>query len=346
MRAKPGPERVVRRSESATLDTQSQNRWAIVLAGGEGKRLRSLTRRLGYDVPKQFCPLLERETLLQLTLRRVALAIDPAQTVTVVTRSHARFFSPLMAPLTGRDAHRNARQNLIVQPENRGTAIAIAYAAFRLAEMDPAASVAVFPSDHWFSDDVELMRNVERAFALVSEFQELTVALGIAAERPEPGYGWFELGAPILNEAAQLFEVRHFWEKPPAETTRAIWNAGAHRNGFILVSRVSALLSLILKTLPRLHGAFHSIKPVLGTMFEAQTIEALYRDLPRMEFSQRVLARAPQALAVLAVSNLQWSDLGDPQRVLGLLKRIAQTGQREQLANAIRALHRRTRRAA
>ena len=74
------------------LDTQSQNRWAIVLAGGEGKRLRSLTRRLGYDVPKQFCPLLERETLLQLTLRRVALAIDPAQTVTVVTRSHARFF--------------------------------------------------------------------------------------------------------------------------------------------------------------------------------------------------------------------------------------------------------------
>jgi mannose-1-phosphate guanylyltransferase len=109
VRAKPVPERVVHRSESATLNTQSQNRWAIVLAGGEGKRLRSLTRRLGYDVPKQFCPLLERETLLQLTLRRVALAIDPAQTVTVVTRSHARFFSPLMAPLTGRDAHRNGR---------------------------------------------------------------------------------------------------------------------------------------------------------------------------------------------------------------------------------------------
>jgi len=346
VRAKPVLERLVRRSESAALDTQSQNRWAIVLAGGEGKRLRSLTRRLGYDVPKQFCPLLERETLLQLTLRRVALAIDPAQIMTLVTRSHARFFAPLMAGLPGHDAHCNVWQNLIVQPANRGTAIAIAYAAFRLAEMDPAASVAVFPSDHWFSDDVELMRNVERAFALVSEFPNLTVALGIAAERPEPGYGWFELGGPILNQAAQLFEVRHFWEKPPAEITRAIWNAGAHRNAFILVARVSALLSLILKTLPRLHGAFHSIKPVLGTMFEAQTIEALYRDLPRMEFSQRVLARAPQVLAVLAVSNLQWSDLGDPQRVLGLLKRIAHTGQREQLANAIRALHRRTRRAA
>ena len=329
-----------------TLDTQYQNRWAIILAGGEGKRLRSLTRRLGYDVPKQFCPLLEQETLLQLTLRRVALAVDRARTLTVVTRSHERFFSPMMADLAHHDPHHHLHDNLIIQPDNRGTAAAIAYGAFRLAEMDPAASVALFPSDHWFSDDAELMRNVERAFALVSEFQELTVALGVAAERPEAGYGWFELGAPILDQAARLFEVRRFWEKPPAETTRAIWNAGAHRNSFILVAKVSALLSLIQKTLPRLHSAFHRVRAVLGTMFERRTIESLYQDLPQLEFSQRVMARSPQALAVLTLGNLEWSDLGEPRRVLSLLKRIERTGQREQLVNAIRALHRRTRGAA
>ncbi len=336
----------MRISEPGTLNAQFQNRWAIILAGGEGKRLRSLTRRLGYDVPKQFCPLLERETLLQLTLRRVALAVDPAQTLTVVTRSHERFFSPMMEELAQHPRYDLPHHNLIVQPDNRGTATAIAYGAFRLAEIDPAASVAVFPSDHWFSDDAELMRDVERALAMVSEFQDLTVALGVAAARPEAGYGWFELGAPILNETDRLFEVRCFWEKPPAQTTRAIWRAGACRNSFILVAKVSALLGLILKTLPRLHGAFHGVRPVLGTMFEGRTIESLYRDLPRMEFSQRVMARAPQALAVLAVGNLEWSDLGDPRRVLNLLKRIARTGQREQLAGTIRDLYRRTRRAA
>jgi mannose-1-phosphate guanylyltransferase len=301
-----------------------------------------LTRRLGYDAPKQFCPLLEHETLLQLTLRRVALAVDPAQTLTVVTRSHERFFSPILADSSRHTPH----DNLIIQPCNRGTATAIAYSAFRLAEMDPAASVAVFPSDHWFSDDAELMRNVERAFALVSEFQELTVALGVAADRPEAGYGWFEPGAPILNEDARLFEVRRFWEKPPAETTRAIWNAGAYRNSFILVARVSALLGLLLKTLPRLHGSFQRLRAVLGTMFERRTIESLYRDLPQLEFSQRVMARSPRALAVLAVDNLEWSDLGEPRRVLSLLKRIERTGQREQLVKTIRALRRRTRGAA
>lgn len=317
---------------------QPQNRWAIVLAGGEGSRLRALTRRLGNDVPKQFCPLLERETLLQLTLRRVALAVDPTQILTIVTRAHQRFFAPMMVEFPHYD--------LVVQPDNRGTATAIAYGAFRIAEMDPAASVAVFPSDHWFSNDMELMRNVGRAFTLVSEFQELTVALGLAAERPEAGYGWFELGERIVSEPAPLFEVRRFWEKPPAETARAIWKGGAQQNSFILVAKVSALLNLIRKTLPRLHGAFSTVRPILGTTFEERTIESLYRDLPLLEFSQRVMARSPRALAVLPVGNLEWSDLGEPRRVLRLLKRIARTEQREQLARAIRDLSRRTRGAA
>ena len=152
----------------------------------------------------------------------------------------------------------------------------------------------------------------------------------------KPGYGWFELGAPILNEEAQLFEVRRFWEKPPAETTRAIWNAGAHRNSFILVAKVSALLSLILKTLPRLHAAFHSVRPVLGTMFEGRTMSRFIGICRGWNFPSGCWPARPQSLAVLAVSNIEWSDLGDPQRVLNLLKRIAQTRQREQLASAIR----------
>lgn len=40
-------------------------RWAIIRAGGDGTRLRDLTRRIaGDDRPKQFCPLLGEETHL------------------------------------------------------------------------------------------------------------------------------------------------------------------------------------------------------------------------------------------------------------------------------------------
>jgi len=76
------------RSSTSNLSLRA----AVILAGGEGLRMRSVTRFITGqdDVPKQFCPLLEQETLLQLTLRRVALAVDPARTLTVVTRSHDR----------------------------------------------------------------------------------------------------------------------------------------------------------------------------------------------------------------------------------------------------------------
>ena len=87
---------------------------AVVLAGGDGTRLRSLTWQLaGDDRPKQFCHLLGAETLLAATRRLVA----PGSLFTVVTRKHERYYRPELA-----DA---APGTVLVQPESRGTAPAI-----------------------------------------------------------------------------------------------------------------------------------------------------------------------------------------------------------------------------
>src|SRR5207247_6076241 len=91
---------------------------AVVLAGGDGTRLRSLTRQLaGDDRPKQFCHLLSAETLLAATRRRARRLIAPGSLFTVVTRKHERFYRPELA-----DA---APGTVVVQPESRGTAPAI-----------------------------------------------------------------------------------------------------------------------------------------------------------------------------------------------------------------------------
>ena len=87
-------------------------RWAVILAGGDGARLRSLTERIsGHGRPKQFCPVLGSETLLEATRRRVALGISPHRTLVVVTRPHEPFYAPLLADVWTRQ--------LVVQPENR-----------------------------------------------------------------------------------------------------------------------------------------------------------------------------------------------------------------------------------
>ncbi len=71
---------------------QSSQRWGVILAGGDGKRLLPLTRRItGDDRPKQFCALTGGETLLDQTRRRVSRMVPEQQTLLVMTRTHEHF---------------------------------------------------------------------------------------------------------------------------------------------------------------------------------------------------------------------------------------------------------------
>ena len=132
------------------------NTWAVILAGGDGTRLQSMTRAItGDDRPKQFVPVIGGTTLLDQTRRRVALSIERERTLIVVTRKHRRFYKPLAKEIS---------PNLLVeQPHNKGTAPAIVYALLRIAAKSPQAIVAMFPSDHFFADDEEFMSHIDAA---------------------------------------------------------------------------------------------------------------------------------------------------------------------------------------
>jgi mannose-1-phosphate guanylyltransferase len=299
---------------STRTATQDQQRWGIILAGGEGTRLSSLTRRLAGDGrPKQFCSLFGDSTLLEKTRSRVTLGIADDQIMTVVTRAHELYYASLLRDMR--------RHNLVIQPGNRGTAVGILYALFRLARLTPAASVALFPSDHFISDDREFMSDVDLAFKVVTVRPELTVILGIAADSPEPEYGWIEPGAPIGTDSAAVFEVRQFWEKPSIELAKQLLDRGCLWNSFVMVAPLSTLLGLILVAAPDLYRLFTHISSNLLTNSEERSIERLYASISNADFSHDVLARHPANLAVLPVHGCDWSDLGEPKRVLDLWSR-------------------------
>lgn len=282
---------------------------AIILAGGDGSRLLSLTRFItGADVPKQFCRLDGRSSLLDLTRRRVSLAFRESETVIVVNQQHRRHYAPAQSVF--------GETLWLEQAANRGTAPAILHALLRLRQHLPGeAIVTIFPSDHYVADDSVFMRHVAIAERTIQDRPELLVILGIAPTYPEPAYGWIEPAEQIGNSLEEaILRVRSFWEKPPVPIAERLWLSGGCWNSFVFSARIDTLLDLIRSATPALVSAFTPLldaPPSTGSTIAA----AIYQHLPSVGFSEAVMAKAPRQLAVRPVNDVAWSDLGDPHRV-------------------------------
>jgi mannose-1-phosphate guanylyltransferase len=294
-----------------------KNEWAIILAGGDGTRLQSMTRAItGDNRPKQFVPVIGGSTLLDQTRRRVALSIDPDRTSIVVTQKHRRFYEGL--------AHEISPSLLIEQPVNKGTAPAILYALLRIATTSPDAIVALFPSDHFFADDEEFMAHIDVAIGTVKFQPETVVLLGITPTAPETEYGWIEPQPSILASVERsITRVKKFWEKPGSSLASSLMKRGCLWNSFVMVGRVDALLRMTRAALPQMYAMFAAITPTFETAAEHRALAELYSRIDDSNFSHQVLAVRPEDLMVMRVGDVGWSDLGEPNRVLSTLARLS-----------------------
>lgn len=280
-------------------------RWSVILAGGEGSRLRPLTRLIsGDDRPKQFCPIIGKDSLLEKTMRRVTRSVPQPQIVVSLCEKHREFYQ------NERGVDPSQR---IVQPSNKGTAPPIVHSLMSIERVDPAGIVSVMPCDHHYANEGAFSNALESAFDTARRHPNSIVLMGAQPEYPETEYGWIEPGAPEETSVPlNVFEVRAFQEKPSAEAAAHLFRLGCLWNTFVMVGRVGAFLDAVSETLPGL--VKHLSKSMLWDRAETHVAPGVYENLPELNFSSVVLSPAVSHLLVMRLENTGWTDLGNPVR--------------------------------
>jgi mannose-1-phosphate guanylyltransferase len=280
--------------------------WAVLLAGGDGIRLQDLTVKIvGDERPKQFCPIVGTETLLSQTRSRLDPLFSTDRQTFLVSCGHERYYSKEL---------QDVRSSLVIeQPVNRGTAVGMITALLQIMKADPDAVVGFFPCDHHYADDDSFRSTVRSATAAAEQFPRSLVIVGADAEYAETDYGWIEPGLPVAQTRGNpLRQITRFWEKPALPQARALLQSGCLWNTFVTIGTAATFLELAYSQVPNVVSS-------LTRGLASNDLATTYAMLPNLDFSREILVHEAERLLVLRDSSSGWTDLGNPERVLGLL---------------------------
>jgi len=311
-------------SNTSTLSNEKAktgSRWVIVLAGGEGRRLRSLIRDwLGETRPKQYCTFMGTRSMLQHTLDRARKLVKDEHIVTVVGSGHRSFLKrSLSAPLPG---------TLVEQPIDRGTAAGIYLAASHIFERDPLATILVMPSDSYISPEERFQQYAEHAMLMAEKYDDQLFQLGVTPKGPETDFGWIESARSKRRIAStrlpgEALTVSMFYEKPNTSKANALYEKGCLWNTGIFAAKVKTLWWFGWCSIPDMMRRFETFSQVYpaaqqinsSRVHEAIVLTHLYHGMSYADFMRDVLAKVSEWSAVIRMDNVEWSDWGRPERI-------------------------------
>ena len=276
--------------------TTNEHTYVAIMAGGVGSRFWPASRE---TLPKQFLDITgEGKSLLRLTFERF-VQLTPAARIFVVTNERYRGLVEQQLPEID-PAH------ILGEPSRNNTGPCVAYAAFKLHALDPAANFIVTPSDALIHNESLFLRNLRQALDFTAQHDAL-VTLGISPTTPHTGYGYIQFDPDGVDDG--IFPVRRFTEKPDRETAEGflasgdyLWNAG------IFVWRTEVVLAAFAEHAPEIHRILGAGADQYNTPAETAFIEEHYPTTPDISVDYAIMERAENIYTLPA--QFGWSDLG------------------------------------
>jgi len=280
--------------------------YALIMAGGEGKRFWPLSRR---DKPKQFLSLIGGKSMIRSTVDRI-LPLIPIRNIFIVTLER-------YADETLNHIPEIPRDNLILEPEGKNTAPAVAFGTLKIRKLDPDAITIVLPADHAIGKE-DTFREVllfgeEIANTRLSNGDFPIVTLGVRPTRPETGYGYIKESEVIkTSEKYRVKRVEKFTEKPDLKTAlRFLEEGGYYWNSGIFIWRVSSILGAFHRFLPEWYKSFDEILDSINTPREKSALLEFYKQIESGPIDKLILEKSENVLVIPV--DFPWNDLGSWQ---------------------------------
>jgi mannose-1-phosphate guanylyltransferase len=302
------------------MEPDRQRLWGVVLAAGNGQRVQAYVRHLkGEALAKQYVNFVGRRSMLEHTFHRAEKLIPRERILTVVSADH------LASPEVRRQLSNRPGDTIIVQPENKETGPGILLPLMFLYKRCPDAIVTIFPSDHFIVEEDRFMSYVGLAAEAVRYNPSRLVLLAVEACEPEVEYGYI-LPCQELSDLYRfgIRKVAGFFEKPDEDLAAALVLAGGLWNTMTMAFGLRTLFYLVRRVYPGIYFNFCRILDAIGTVEESRTISEVYQILEPVNFSkgllEKIAERYPEAISVLPVRNVFWSDWGSPARIARVLQ--------------------------
>ena len=283
----------------------------LILCGGSGTRLWPASREC---MPKQFTPLVDPAlSTFQATVRRVADAAVFARP-TVIASAETRFIVAEQLAQAGISA------DILLEPEQRDSAAAVAVAALHAARRGAETMVLVMAADHMIEDAAAFARAAQEA--AVGALLGRIMTLGITPNRPATEYGYILAGA-TFSDAPGLCRVERFVEKPDTAGAERLIGEGALWNSGYFLFRADVMIAELEAHAPEVLEAARGALANASTDLDFVRLEAeSFARAPKTSIDYAVMERTTRA-GVLAVF-FAWSDVGTWDAVWQVLEHDAQ----------------------